>query len=171
MRKIASLIFLFFLSYNVLASNIYILEDKTCKLNYEQVQQLFKEGKFSILPESNFNPGFTKSVYWLAIKASEKDSKQKLIIGNAHINRLHFYISTSSGTNLKYTTGDYYPFKQRPAKYHLFTFPLEGRVGDIYLLKVDKRGESLQLNAQILSNELFFQKTMNEKFIRKNLSV
>jgi len=165
MRKIASLIFLFFLSYNVLASNIYILEDKTCKLNYEQVQQLFKEGKFSILPESNFNPGFTKSVYWLAIKASEKDSKQKLIIGNAHINRLHFYISTSSGTNLKYTTGDYYPFKQRPAKYHLFTFPLEGRVGDIYLLKVDKRGESLQLNAQILSNELFFQKTMNENLI------
>jgi len=165
MRKIASLIFLFFISYNTLASSIYILEDKTCKLNPQQVQQLFKEEKFRILNKGNFNPGFTKSVYWLAIRASEKDSKQKLIIGNAHINRLHFYISTSSGTNLKYTTGDYYPFKQRPIKYHLFTFPLEGKVGDIYLLRVDKHGESLQLEAHILSNELFFQKTMNENLI------
>ncbi|SDM72878.1 Signal transduction histidine kinase [Daejeonella rubra] len=165
MRKFASLIFIFFISYSALASDIYILEDKARNLNSKQVQQLFLAGKFSRLPERNFNPGFTKSVFWLAIRANANDSNQKLIIGNAHINRLHFYISTSSGSVLKYTTGDYFPFKQRPIIHHLFNFPLEGKVGDLYLLRVDKNGESLQLHAEILPNVLFYQKTMNENLI------
>lgn len=165
MGKFASLIFLFIISYGAFASDIYILEDKTCKLNSKEVQQFFNGGKFRILPESNFNPGFTKSVFWLAIKANETDPNHKLIIGNAHINKLHFYISNDAGTLLKYTTGDYFPFKQRPIKHHLFTFPLRGKAGDLYLLRVDKNGESLQLYAEILPNEIFYQKSMNENLI------
>jgi len=165
MGKFASLIFLFIISYGAFASDIYILEDKTCKLNSKEVQQLFNGGKFRILPESNFNPGFTKSVFWLAIKANETDPNHKLIIGNAHINRIHFYISNSSGSLLKYKTGDYYPFNHRPIKHHLFAFPMEGKAGDLYLLRIDKHGESLQLHTEILSNEFFLQKTMNENLI------
>lgn len=165
MRKFISLTFLFLISYNVLASDIYILEDKTLRLNPTQVQQLFNDGKFRILPENHFNPGFTKSAFWLAIKADTNNLNQKLLIGNAHINLLHFFISNSSGSVLKYTTGDYFPFKQRPANHHLFVFPLDGKTGDTYLLRVDKHGESLQLYAEVLPDELFHRKAMNENLI------
>lgn len=165
MRKCIYLFFLFIISQSALASEIYILEDKSLRLTPLQVQRLFGDGKFSTLPESSFNPGFTKSVFWLAIRANTNDPNQKLIIGNAHINKIHFFISNNSGSKLKYTTGDFFPFKQRPIKHHLFVFPLEGKTGDTYLLRIDKHGESLQLHAEILANKLFYQQSMNENLI------
>lgn len=165
MRKFIYLIFLIIISHNALASGIYILEDKSLKLTPREVRQLFDDGKFRILTESTFNPGFTHSVFWLAVRADANDSNQKMIIGNAHINKIHFFISNSSGSILKYTTGDFFPFKQRPIQHHLYVFPLEGKAGDTYLIRVDKHNESLQLQAEILSDMLFYQKAMNENLI------
>lgn len=163
-RFACTILFLIF-SYTASASDIHILEDKTRNLSASEVYSLFnKEGK-SDLFNGKFNPGFTRSVFWLLINASPENFEHKLIVGNAHINKLEFYIVNKRGPVLKYTTGDHFPFKKRPVNNPLYIFPLNVAEGSVYLLKVDKHDESLQLNAEILSAEELYQKSANNNLI------
>ena len=165
LRKIMFLLLLIATSNSSFASDIYIYEDKDRTLSPEKVNELFTAGKFKPLPQGDFNAGFTKSNFWLAIKPSGSATDQNLIVGNAHINRLEFYLANHNGIQLKYQTGDYYPFNQRPVRSRFFVFPLETDLSSIYLVMVDKHNESLQLKAEIISDEHFFQRTSNESLI------
>lgn len=147
------------------ASNIYIYEDKGNALNSEQVLEVFNQGKFKKLSDESFNPGFTQSVFWLIIRSGPENLDHKLVIGNAHINKIEFYISDRNKPQIKYLTGDHFPFKQRPINNRLFIFPLDADYQSIYLIKIDKRAESLQLNVQILNSEQLFQKSTKENLI------
>ena len=126
---------------------------------------LFKNGKSQVMLNSTFNPGFTNSVYWLIIKSDPGNLNHNLIIGNAHINKLEFYIADKNGPRLQYITGDNFPFNQRPVNNRLFIFPLEADVGSLYLIKVDKHGESLQLDVQILPLQQLYLKSAIENLI------
>jgi len=165
MIRFASIIILILYSNITAASNISILEDKSIALNSSQVLSLFKNGKSQVLLNSTFNPGFTNSVYWLIIKSDPGNLNHNLIIGNAHINILEFYIADKNGPRLQYITGDNFPFNQRPVNNRLFIFPLEADVGSIYLIKVDKHDESLQLDVQILPSQQLYQKSATENLI------
>lgn len=156
---------LFLFSDVAAASKIHILEDKSITLNPSQVLSLFKQGKSHEMLNSTFNPGFTNSVYWLIIKSEPGNLNHKLIIGNAHINKLEFYIADKNSPRLQYITGDNFPFNQRPVNNRLFIFPLEADTGSLYLIKVDKHGESLQLDVQILPSQQLYQKSANENLI------
>lgn len=147
------------------SSNIYIYEDKSNILGSDQVLQIFNQGKAKKLSNESFNPGFTRSVFWLIIRSSSENSNHKLIIGNAHINKIEFYVVDKNTPQLKYVTGDHFPFKQRPVINRKFIFPLEASLQSVYLIKIDKRAESLQLNAQILNSEQLFQKFTKENLI------
>lgn len=170
LKKMIFLLLFIATSHSSIASDIYIYEDKNRTLSPEKVKELFIGGKFKLIPQGDFNAGFTKSNFWLAIKRSGAATEQKLIVGNAHINRLEFYVANQNGIQLKYQTGDYYPFKQRPLKNRFFVFPLETGHNDIYLVMVDKHNESLQMRVEILSNEHFLQRTSNESLITGILS-
>lgn len=165
MIRFSSIIILLLYSSVTAASNIYILEDKSISLNPSQVLSLFKQGKSQEMLGSRFNPGFTNSVYWVIIKSDVENSNHKLIIGNAHINKLEFYTADVNGPRLQYITGDNFPFNQRPVNNRLFIFPLEAEVGSFYLIKIDKHGESLQLDVQILPSQQLYQKSANENII------
>ncbi|MGB4398243.1 MAG: 7TM diverse intracellular signaling domain-containing protein [Daejeonella sp.] len=165
MIRYLSILLLIILSEVSFASSIDIYEDKRNILTSGQVLDIFNQGKTKKLSSESFNPGFTQSVYWLIIKSGPENFNHKLIIGNAHINKLEFYISERNNPQLKYLTGDHFPFKQRPVINHLFIFPLEAGDQSVYLIKIDKRAESLQLNAQILSSEQLFQKSTKENLI------
>lgn len=147
------------------ASNIYIYEDKGNTLSSGQVLEIFNQGRTEKLSNESFNPGFTQSVYWLIIRSGPENLNHKLVIGNAHINKLEFYVSDKNSPQLKYITGDHFPFKQRPIINRLFIFPLEADGQFVYLIKIDKRAESLQLNVQILTSEQLFQKSTRENLI------
>lgn len=147
------------------APNIYIYEDKSNSLSSAQVLEIFDQGKAEKLTDESFNPGFTQSVFWLIIRSSTENLNHKLLIGNAHINKLEFYVSDKHKSQLEYITGDHFPFKQRPVINRLFIFPLEAEPQSVYLIKIDKRSESLQLNAQILTAEQLFQKSTKENLI------
>jgi len=84
LRKIMFLLLLIATSNSSFASDIYIYEDKDRILSPEKVNELFTAGKFKPLPQGDFNAGFTKSNFWLAIKPSGSATDQNLIVGNAH---------------------------------------------------------------------------------------
>ena len=170
LKKIIFLLLLIAASYSSFASDIYIYEDKNRILSPEKVKELFFAGKFKPLPQGDFNAGFTKSNFWLAIKPSGSPTEQNLVVGNAHINRMEFYEANQSDIQLKYQTGDYYPFNQRPVRNRFFVFPIEPKLNSFYLVMVDKHNESLQLRVEILSDEHFYQRTSNESLITGILS-
>jgi len=165
MIRYLSILLLVILSDASVASNIHIYEDKGNTLSSQKILEIFNRGKAEKLTDESFNPGFTQSVYWLIIRASPKNLNHKLVIGNAHINKLEFYVSGRNSPQLKYITGDHFPFKQRPIINRLFIFPLEADDQSVYLIKIDKRAESLQLNVQILTSEQLFQKSTKENLI------
>ncbi len=144
----------------VTSSQIFILEDADRSFNVNQVYQHYKAGHFTLFKGINFNPGFTKSVYWLAVKVPPQKDSTYIIIGNAHINLIDFYHLENNHPVIKYQTGDHLKFRSRPISYRLFVFPL--RIGsikdDLYLVRVDKHNESLQLSVEISKTYLFYQK-------------
>lgn len=164
MSRYACIILFILLSHAASASDIYIFEDKTRILSASDVYSRIKSGRPALFRDS-FNPGFTKSVFWLVINASPENFKHKLIIGNAHINRIDFYTAGPNGPKLKYITGDHFPFKNRPENHPLYIFPLDASEGSVYLLKVDKHNESLQLTAEILTQEELYHKSANNNLI------
>lgn len=147
------------------ASPIHIYEDKSNTLSSGDVLEIFNKGKTAKLTGNSFNPGFTKSIFWLIIRSDSGNTGRKLIIGNAHINKLEFYVSEGNNPQLRYLTGDHFIFKQRPVNNRLFIFPLEAKPTSVYLVKIDKRSESLQLNAQTLTAEQLLQKSTRENLI------
>ncbi|SKB73805.1 sensor histidine kinase [Daejeonella lutea] len=147
------------------ASPIHIYEDKTNTQSPAEVLSIFKTGKTRELQGETFNPGFTKSTFWLIFRSDPINFNHKLLIGNSHINKLEFLVSEDEKTKLRYVTGDHFLFRQRPINNRLFIFPLEARAGSVYLIKVDKRSESLQLSVQILSAEQLLQKSSRENLI------
>ncbi len=131
--------------------SFYIYEDSAKKLSEKNALELFKEGKFAKNTSNQFNPGFTHSVFWLAYQNERQLQKDSLLffIGHHHINRIHFFFATDSTLQQEWITGDYFPFSQRPVKATGFYFPV-GKKG-IYLARVDKSNESLQLSFKLIS--------------------
>lgn len=155
---------LFLYSLKSFAAPIYILEDKQRSYSPEDALRLVQKGQGKPLIQNRYNAGLTGSVFWLVFKARPEISDHRIIVGNAHINKLDFYIADQK-PKLKYQTGDYYPFEQRPVNNRLFVFPLEANTGAYYLIRVDKHNESLQLSTEILSAEEFYQQSANENLI------
>jgi two-component system, sensor histidine kinase LadS len=129
----------------------YIYEDSAKKLTGETAYQLYLQGKFTKTEKNNLNKGFTRSIFWLAYKSEQQKPADSLLlyIGHHHINRIHFFFAKDSSVYEQYTTGDYYPFRQRPIKATGFYFPINKE--GIYLAQIDKSNESLQLSFNLLS--------------------
>lgn len=107
-----------------------------------------------------FNPGFTNTAWWLTTTVYNTDSvvqQYKLVLNNPHINLLKYY--QNGDTTPLHITGDWLPFAQRPFQDRDFVFPLQILPHDSIpiLLLVDKANESLQLHAELYSNEAFEQ--------------
>ncbi|MDB5199772.1 MAG: signal transduction histidine kinase [Chitinophagaceae bacterium] len=150
---IATLIICCHISYAQLKSNtnFYILEDSTKKFTPEKALEIFKDGKFKTITGNELNIGFTRSVFWLAYqntKSLEADSLL-LYIGNHHINKIDLYYSSQNRIKLQWQTGDYLPFSQRPVNATGFYFPVDSM--GIYMARVDKSNESLQLSFKLIS--------------------
>lgn len=132
----------------------YLYEDSTKKLTVNTVLQLFRAGKFKPAEANELNPGFTRSVFWLAYYNEKEISCDSLLlyIGNQHINHIHFYYTVGDSAILKWLTGDHYPFAQRPLAESGFYFPIN-KTG-LYLIRIDKVNESLQLSFELVARDI-----------------
>jgi hypothetical protein len=72
-----------------------------------------------------------------------------LFIGHHHINRIHFFFADNNAVTQQWVTGDYFPFSQRPIDATGFYFPVTKK--GIYLARIDKSNESLQLSFKAIS--------------------
>ncbi|MDN4166013.1 7TM diverse intracellular signaling domain-containing protein [Cytophagales bacterium LB-30] len=127
-----------------------LLEDSTLMFSPREALRAFRSGEGFTLEGERFNPGFTRSVYWLYYVAPDSDSTDFVRIGNAHVNRIEFYSVSSDSLSPPFLTGDHLPFRQRPVLSHQFVFPLKAQAKE-YLWRIDKHNESLQLPVKTLT--------------------
>jgi len=149
-------------------NNSFIFEDKQRNKTVNDVLKDWESGKFNSFPVSGFNPGFTKSVFWLAVELpKESENNYLLRIGNAHINFIDFYEVGKTETTLLKKTGDHLPFKSRPLNSRLFVFPLKSssESKSLYLLRIDKHHESLQLSFELFTVDSYYETKANEHLI------
>ena len=145
-------ILLFVSHYSYSQSNdtpeYYLYEDSSKQLTGETAFHLFDLGKFTQTEKNELNKGFTRSVFWLAYinKYNLPDDSLVLYIGHQHINRIHFFFVSDSNVKQQWITGDYFPFSQRPVNATGFYFPINKK--GLYLARIDKSNESLQLSFQ-----------------------
>jgi len=128
---------------------VYWYEDITGSNDADQAFTLYQGGKFNLLDKTFLNPGFTESYFWLAIVADSTSgyTGDTFIIRNPHINQLQWYELENQSPKLVALTGDHFPYNQRPIDYTFFSFTL-GHDQLMYLMKIDKRYESLQIPFQ-----------------------
>lgn len=135
------------------AGKFYLFEDASIQLDATAVKDSFSLGKFSVCQHKFANIGFTKSVFWLAFYLDSNQSQQDvyLTIGDPSINRIDLYYAGTDSVKKLFTTGDYFPYAQRPFPSVNYSFPIN-REG-LYFARIDKHNESLQLNFDILEEE------------------
>lgn len=165
-RYISLLLLCFTLSAAEAAPRFYILEDQALQLNADDALHQFYEHRFTAQAGHQFNPGFTKSVYWLAVQldSSINPDQLRLSISQSVINEIRFYAVTGNTTVHRFTTGDHFLFSQRPFPTVDFTFPLEQHAY-LYLLRIDKHNESLQLNFSVETIPGFIRKETDDSVI------
>lgn len=129
----------------------YLYEDSAKKLSASNALELFKKAKFSKVSTNEINIGFTRSIFWLVYQNNRVVPSDSLLlyIGHHHINRIHFFFANDSSIQQQWLTGDYFPFSQRPVYATGFYFPINKK--GLYLARIDKSNESLQLSFNLIS--------------------
>ncbi len=147
------------------SQGFYLYEDSAKSLTGESATDLYNEGKFTKQTITEINLGFTRSVFWLAYKNDKelKSDSLLLYIGHHHINRIHFFYATDSSIKQQWVTGDYFPFRQRPIKATGFYFPINKK--GLYIARIDKSNESLQLSWQLISKRDAFKSEASDKTV------
>lgn len=143
----------------------YLYEDSTKNLTEQSAVELFKQGKFKNAAANEINIGFTRSLFWLIYENYREIPPDSLLlyIGHHHINRIHFFFAHEGTIVQQWITGDYYPFSQRPVNATGFYFPINKK--GIYLARIDKSNESLQLSYELISRIDAFSAESKNKVI------
>lgn len=107
-----------------------------------------------------FNPGVTSHLWWLKVKIqSTKNVPDKYFftLNNPHINKLEVYMEGSDTTT--WVLGDNFPFDQRPFLNRDLVIPLELEAYEskTLLISIDKMGETLMVEPELLSENEFLQ--------------
>ncbi len=147
-------------------AQFFLYEDSLTNTTAEKALQLFNQNKFSENNSHHYNPGFTASIFWLAVKIDSlyQPESLTLLIGNPHINKIEFYRVKDNITSIGYLTGDHLKFGERPVPTTRFSFPLQQKTY-LYFVKIEKRNESLQLTYEVLSNkQLTYEESKNSIF-------
>lgn len=112
-----------------------------------------------------FNAGITPHIWWmkLELKPTDKaEDRHYLKLHNPHINKLEVYLSGSE--HPQWVMGDNLPFDRRPYWDRDLIIPLILKDGESIsmLLRVDKAGETLMVEPQLMSESRFLEKNKLE---------
>lgn len=169
-RSIFPVLFLFsFAATRAQSDTFHVWEDASRHATVENALTEYYGGRFLSLAPSYLNPGFTESVYWVALKIVPSSDELILIADNAHINHLEWYAVVDSLPVPLAVTGDFHPFYQRPVVHNTFAFPLQPKA-PLYLLKVDKAFESLQAPLKIITRQQLQEDRTQEALVNGILS-
>jgi hypothetical protein len=131
MRKISFLFYLFLIAgFHSHAAgpeiSYYILEDKGRNVSAAQALDSFQHGKYILQHDHQFNPGFTRSVYWLAVKAdSALTDSLVLVIGQTVINKIEFYAVAGNRPGFSLKQGTITLTNSARCRRRSFVFPFQ----------------------------------------------
>ena len=117
----------------------------------ETVRQL-RQASFPIrIQDGSFNPGYTRSFWWLKTTVSNDTDRpltRYILLNNPHINRIQVMDTTHDRGSV---LGDKLPYRERPVDFSDFAIPvpLNPHERRTVFIGVDKSGESLQLKAEV----------------------
>ncbi len=105
-----------------------------------------------------FNPGVTPHLWWMKVRlqsTQNEPGRHLFKLNNPHINRLEVY-EENSGIPI-WVVGDNFPFNQRPFWDRDLVIPvyLEAFESKVLLISIDKIGETLLVEPELLSENEF----------------
>lgn len=147
----------------------FIFEDPSNTMNVTAIHQAFINGEFERLETRDYNPGFTKSTFWLALRLHPQEVTQNYyyVIGNPHINWINFFEVENNQARLINETGDHMPYDSRPIYSKKFAFPIQSSADteSLYFVEIDKHHESLQISQQLLTVDAYHKAQSSEQLI------
>lgn len=119
-------------------------------LDASELQRLFAEHRFSLLPKQGANYKKTINYHYLAVEVvndGQTDDKIYWLIKNSALNKLRYYIVCDNSVFSSEMFGDHFAFDKRPSHFFLYGIPLKIPPGKkaICFVEVDKRNENLFL--------------------------
>ncbi|MFE8070537.1 EAL domain-containing protein [Marinobacteraceae bacterium S3BR75-40.1] len=116
-------------------------------------------GEWQALDGPSPNFGYVDSPYWFRFSLpASKERRQRLIeISYPQLDDVRFFLLTNDRVVDQVTTGDHYPFSQRPVQHPHFLFPVTLEPGKAYeaYIRVKTKG-SLQVPIQVWEPTNFF---------------
>ncbi|HET8704970.1 MAG TPA: 7TM-DISM domain-containing protein, partial [Pseudomonadales bacterium] len=108
------------------SQGIYLLRDPAGALNFDAIRAADAAGKFALLPGQNLNFGASHDTLWLRFKVKNKStslSQYYLTIDYPLLDSIDAYFVDEEGNFKLRSTGDSYPFSQRPLQTFSFHIP------------------------------------------------
>ncbi len=134
--------------------------DTTNQLSVQQIALLQKQGRFTSLPSSLLNQGYTASNHWLHIRLNAKTSQTVFVeLDNPRINDFWFYQVVGNQLVRQVVTGDSRPFSSRgfPSKNWVFPVLLTGKTATDVFVMVAKHHEVLGVRVSVWRADAFEQ--------------
>ncbi len=143
--------------YTSLLDNIQILEDKNHEYNIRQV--IANDGNYQFVPlaESDFNPGYAVSTYWLKFTIKHEVSNPTeffLEIGTPTLNIANLYYNEGAQI-IERKSGDAIKFSEKDIANRRILVKIKSEPGKLktYFVKLRADGENFNLQMRLLTHE------------------
>ncbi|WP_227520232.1 7TM diverse intracellular signaling domain-containing protein [Marinobacter sp. LV10R510-11A] len=115
-------------------------------------------GDWQPLENSSPNFGYTQDTVWFRFDAPANSKIDMLEVAYAHLDHIAFYLTENGEVTETITTGDRYPFAQRPIlnRHFLFPFSANARADRQILLEIHTQG-TLQVPMALWNTQTFFE--------------
>ncbi|MCB1673167.1 MAG: hypothetical protein KDI00_00710, partial [Pseudomonadales bacterium] len=153
-----------------LSKDIEYFADNSLEYTLDDLQYEAKRGVNRWQKANGFIPnyGFTKAAYWVKVTLNNQTNHTDWILHFEYplMDQLQLYtLNANQQYALQYTTGDAYPFSQRPIKDRGFALPihLQAQQTQTIYLRLQSR-DSMIISMSLLTPDAFRGEQQNESF-------
>jgi two-component system NtrC family sensor kinase len=152
-----------------IGKRIYILEDKSNELTFEEVNSPSISNKFMLCKQDVPNIGITESTYWFRFDAINASGREAYLeISNSNINQINIYKIRDGNLLAKHSAGSEFTFGSRLVRNNKYYFPLfsvnETQPATFYLRMKYIRG--LQFSIRTGSMQHFMESSHKTDFMQ-----
>lgn len=126
--------------------------DSTRQRTLTQIQEIFAQGRFTLLPKNQLRQSYATSSYWLHVQLPSGTRQLRYLeIENPRLDQVDFYHMVGDSLVDQVITGDALPFATRRFSHYQWVFPIlpdATRPTDIFV-RVAKYGEVLNTDARL----------------------
>ena len=144
-------------NFDIDARSLSIFEDKSNKLNIEDIKNLDKTNNFKFFKKKVLTFGFSSSTFWIKLPILKKENRKEwlLSVNFPDLDDVLLFKKSATGNwDISYG-GDIYSSKKRDYVHKDFVFSLSPLEETVSYLRVKSRG-ALTIPLQIMTKESFF---------------